>query len=210
MDRVMETLKSMDMGYVYVIAGIVVALAILYLIWSIFLRKGTGPSAEEVKNAEIALSEAKQIEADLYAQDEYQRAEDSLARATSFLAAKDNRKAKKAIEEATVQARQASEAVEENKAKMKVEDERMLVDFSRQVDEMKIRVANTGTDTPTKVPREIQELVGKWEIMKMRIPDLIQRGSIRVAYDELKTIAGVLNNAQRQDYISGPDAARHA
>jgi uncharacterized protein YhaN len=200
----------MDIGYIYGAVGIVVALAILYLIWVMFLKKGIGPSAEEVRNAEMALSEAKQNEADLYSQNEYQRAEDSLARATHLMAAKDNRKAKKAIEEANEQAHQASKEAEGNKAKMKAEDERMLVDFNRQVDELKIRVANTGTDTPTKVPREIQELVGKWEIMKMRIPGLIQRGSIRVAYDELKTIAGMLNNAQRQDYLAEPGAARRA
>ena len=86
--------------------------------------------------------------------------------------------------------------------------EKMLSDFNQQVDELKIRVANTGTDTPTNVPREVQELVGKWEIMKMRIPDLIQRGKIRAAYDELKTIAGVLNNAQRQDSIAKSGTAR--
>jgi F0F1-type ATP synthase membrane subunit b/b' len=210
MDGITDALNSIDMGYFYVIAGIVVALAVLYLIWSMFLRKNMGPSAEEVKNAEMALSEAKQKEADLYAQEEYQRAEDSLARATHLMAAKDNRKARKAIEEATGQAHQASKAVEENKAKMKTEDERMLADYNRQVDELKIRVANMGTDTPAEVPRGIQELVGKWEIMKMRIPDLIQRGSIRVAYDELKTLAGALNNAQRQDYLAEPIAVKRA
>ncbi len=205
MERVMEVLKSMDINYIYVIVGIVVVLVILNLIWVIFIRK-RGPSAEEIKNAEMALSEAKQKEADLYAQDEYQRAKDSLAEATHLLAAKEYRKAKKAVEEATGQARQASKAVEENKAKMKAEDERMLSDFNRQVDELKIRAAKPGTDSPTEVPREVQELVGKWEIMKMRIPDLIQRGRIREAHDELKTIEGVLNNAQRQDVIAQPRA----
>jgi len=207
MERVTEVLKSMDLSYIYVIVGIVVVLVILYLIWVLFLRK-RGPSAEEVKNAEMALSEAKQKEADLYAQDEYQRAKDSLAEATHLLAAKEYRKAKKAVEEATGQARQASKAVEENKAKMKAEDERMLSDFNRQVDELKIRAAKPGMDTPTEVPREVQELVGKWEIMKMRIPELIQRGRIREAHDELKTIEGVLNNAQRQDVIAQPGAGK--
>ena len=104
------------------------------------------------------------------------------------------------------QARQAGKAVGENKAKMKAEDERMLSDFNRRVDELKIRSAKPETDTPTEVPREVQELVGKWEIMKMRIPDLIQRGRIREAHDELKTIEGVLNNAQRQGFIAQPGA----
>jgi len=206
MERVMEVLRSMDIRYIYVIVGIVVVLVILSLIWVMFLRKRRGPSAEEVKNAEMALSEAKQKEADLYAQDEYQRAEDSLAKATHLLAAKEYGKAKKAVEEATGQARQATKEVEENKAKMKAEDEKMFSDFNRQVDELKIRAAKPGTDTPRKVPREVQELVGKWEIMKMRIPDLIQRGRIREAHDELKTIEGVLNDAQRQEFIVQPGA----
>ena len=206
MERVMEVLRSMDIRYIYVIVGIVVVLVILSLIWVMFLRKRRGPSAEEVKNAEMALSEAKQKEADLYAPDEYQRAEDSLAKATHLLAAREYGKAKKAVEEATGQARQATKEVEENKAKMKAEDEKMFSDFNRQVDELKIRAAKPGTDTPRKVPREVQELVGKWEIMKMRIPDLIQRGRIRDAHDELKTIEGVLNDAQRQEFIVQPGA----
>jgi uncharacterized protein YhaN len=206
MEKVMELLKPMDIRYIYVMVGIVVVLLILNLIWIIFLRGRRGPSVEEVKNAEMALSEAKQKEADLYAQDQYQRAEDSLAKATQLLTAKEYRKVKKAAKEATEQARQASKTVEENKAKMKAEDERMLSDFNGQVNELKMRAANPGTDTPRKVPREVQELVGKWEIMKMRVPDLIQRGRIREAHDELKTIEGVLNNAQRQDVIAKPGA----
>jgi F0F1-type ATP synthase membrane subunit b/b' len=202
MENVMEALKSMDIMYIYGIAGIVV-LVILCLIWVMFLRK-RGPSAEDVKNAEMALSEAKQKEADLYAQDEYQRAEDSLAKATQLLTAKEYGKAKKAVENATEQARQASKAVEENKAKMKAEDERMLGDFNRQVDELKVRAAKLGTDAPTEVPHEVQDLVGKWEIMKMRIPELIQRGRIREAHDELKTIESMLNNVRRQDFIAQP------
>jgi FtsZ-interacting cell division protein ZipA len=205
MERFMEGLKSMDVTYIYVIAGIVAVLVILFLIWILFLRKRMGPPAEEMKNAEMALAEAKEKEADLYAPEEYRKAEDSLAMATHLLAAKEYPKAKKAFEEASGQARQASKAVEENKAKMKAEAERMLSDFNRQIDELKIRAAKPETDTPTKVPREVQELVGKWEIMKMRIPDLIQRGRIREAHDELKTIEGVLNNAQRQDFIARPD-----
>ena len=202
MEKFMEALKTMDIRYIYLIAGIVVVLVILYLIWVMFLRKRMGPPAEEMKNAEMALAEAKQKEADLYAPEEYKKAEDSLAMATHLLAAKEYPKAKKALEEASGQARQASKAVEENKAKMKAEAERMLSDFNRQVDELKIRAAKPETDTPTEVPREVQELVGKWEIMKMRIPDLIQRGRIREAHDELKTIEGVLNNAQRQGFIA--------
>ncbi len=203
MERFTEVLKSTDINYIYAIVGIVVVLVILNLIWVMFLRK-KGPSAEEIKNAEMALAEAKKNEADLYAQYEYQKAEDSLAEVKRLLAAKEYKKAKMAIEEATGQARKASKAVEENKAKMKAEDERMLSDFNRQVDELKIRAAKPGTDIPTKVPREVQELVGKWEIMKMRIPELIQRGRIREAHDELKTIEGVLNNSQRQDFIAEP------
>ena len=196
----------MDINYIYIIAGIVAVLVILFLVWVLFLRKKLGPPTEEVKNAELALSEAKQQEAELYAEVEYKRAEESLAIATHLLAAKEYVKAKKALEEAAGQARQAGNAVEENKAKMKAENERMLSDFNRRVDELKLRSAKPETDTPTEVPREVQELVGKWEIMKMRIPDLMQRGMIREAHDELKTIESVLNSAQRRDFIAQPNA----
>ena len=165
-----------------------------------------GSPIEEIKTAEMALSEAKQKEAELYAPEEYKRAEESLAMATHLLAAKEYQKAKKALEDATGQARQASKSVEGNKAKMKAEAERMLSDFNRQIDELKLKSAKPDLDTTTVVTSEVQELVGKWEIMKMRIPDLIQRGSIKAAYDELKTLDVVFNNAQRRDILDQPGA----
>lgn len=204
MENFGEMLKAIDITYVYIIAGVVVVLVIFLLIWILFLRKKMGPPTEEIKNAEMALSEAKQQEADLYAPVEYKSAEDSLATATHLLAAKEYSKARKALEEATGQARKASKSVEGNKAKMKAEAERMLSDFNRQVDELKLRSAKPEMDIPATVSSEVQELVGRWEIMKMRIPDLIQRGSFKAAYDELKTIEVVFNNAQRHDFIVQP------
>jgi mannitol-specific phosphotransferase system IIBC component len=204
MENFTEMLKAIDITYFYVIAGVVVVLVILFLVWILFLRKKMGPPTEEIKNAEMALSEAKQQEADLYAPEEYKRAEDCLATATHLLAAKEYPKARKALEEATGQARQAGKAVEGNKVIMKAEAERMLSDFNRQVDELKLRAAKPEMDIPVTVSSEIQELVGSWEIMKMRIPDLIQRGSIKAAHDELKTIEVLFNNAQRHDFIAQP------
>jgi hypothetical protein len=197
----------MDITYVYIIAGIIVVLVILFLIWALFLRKRLGPPVGQVRDAEMALSHAKQKEADLYAQDEYQRAEDSLAKAKHLLAAKEYKKAKEAAEETTDQAGKAGKVVEENKAKMKAENEKMLVDFDKQVDELKQWAAKRGTDTPTKITPEVQELVGKWEIMKVRIPDLIQRGKIREAHDELKSVEGEIQT-RRQDFAAQTRAVK--
>ncbi len=199
----------MDTGYIYIIVGVAIVLGVLFAIWVMFLRKRRGSATEEIKNAETALLEAKMKEADLYVQDQYQKAEDSLARATHLIAAKEYKKAKKAVEDAIGQAHKASEVAEENKAKMKIEDERMLDDFTRQVDELKIRAAKPGTDIPRAVPSEVKEVIGKWEIMKMRIPDLIQRGKIREAHDELKTVEGEII-AQRQNIViaTQPSAAK--
>jgi hypothetical protein len=197
----------MDIRYVYIIAGIIGALVIFFLVWALFLRKRLGPPVEQVRNAEMALSDAKQKEADLYAQDEYQRAEDSLAKAKHLLAAKEYKKAKEASEDTIAQAGEAGKAIEENKAKMKTDNERMLSDFDKQVDELKQWAAKRGTDTPAKTSPEIQELIGKWEIMKVRLPDLIQRGRIREAHDELKAIEGTIQT-QRQDFAAQTRAAK--
>lgn len=204
MENFGEMLRSIDITYVYVIAGVVVVLVAFLLIWILFLRKKMGPPSEEIKNAEWALSEAKQQEADLYAPDEYKRAEDSLASASHLLAAKEYPKATKVLQEAAGQARHANTLVAGNKSKMKAEVERMLSDYNRQVDELKFKSAKPEMDIPATVSSEIQELVGRWEIMKMRIPDLIQRGSIKAAYDELKMIEVVFNNAQRHELIEQP------
>jgi ABC-type enterochelin transport system substrate-binding protein len=39
--------------------------------------------------------------------------------------------------------------------------------------------------------------LGKWEIIKVRIPDLIIHDRIREAYDELKAIEGKIQTQQR-------------
>lgn len=198
----------MDAGYIYIIVGIVLLLLILFGVWALFLRKRMGPPTEELKKAEIELAEAKQKEADLYVEDEYGRAQDSLAKATHLVAAKEYKQARKAAEEATDQARKAREAVEQKKAEMKAENERMFGDFNRQVDELKATAAKPERDKPPGAPPEVEGLIGKWEIMKMRIPDLIQRGRIREAHDELKTMEGQINAQKRRDLAAQPGAVK--
>ncbi len=66
----------------------------------------------------------------------------------------------------------------------------MLGDFNRQVDELKAKAAKPERDKPPGATPEVEGLIGKWKIMKMRIPDLIQRVRIREAHDELKTMEG--------------------
>jgi Domain of unknown function (DUF4398) len=189
----------MNTTYVYIIAGIIAVLVIFFLIWVLFLRRRLGPPVEQVKDAEAALSAARQKEADLYAQDEYQRAEDSLARAKHLLAAKEYKKAKEAAEDTITQAGKADKVIEENKAKMKAENEKMFADFDKQVDELKQWAAKRGTDTPTNISPKVQELVGKWEIIKVKLPDLIQRGRIKEAHDELKAVERDIQT-RRQDF----------
>lgn len=200
MERITEILNSIDIVYLYVILGVIAVFVILFLIWALFLKRRMGPPTEEIINAETALSGAKQREADLYAQEEYQKAEDSLARAKHLMAGKEYKKAKKAAQEAIGQARDIGKAIEENKTKMKAENEKMFADFDKQVDDLKQWAAKRNTDTPINVPPRVQELVGKWEIIKVRIPDLIQHGQIRKAHDELKAIEGEIQT-QRQDFV---------
>lgn len=171
---------------IYVISGVVVLLLIFFLIWALFLRRRMAPPTQELNTAETALAEAKQTEADLYAQDEYERAREALSRAHHLMAAKEYRKAKEAAEEAAGQARSAGKAVEGNKAEIRAEDEKMLADFDRHADELKNFAAKIAPDTPNEIHPGVAGLIGKWEIARIKVRDSINQGRLREAYDALK------------------------
>jgi uncharacterized protein (UPF0332 family) len=159
---------------------------LIVLMLSIVLLYGCAkPPTKEVENAEKALAEAKQKEADQYVQDVFMKAEDSLKKANDLIAVKKYKEAKKAAEDAMSFAQQAIPMVEPNKAKMKTEVEQMIPEVQGTMDEMKSLVAKAMKKKAPINREEIQSSIGKWEIDMVNVKDQLQGERIRQAYDQL-------------------------
>jgi len=159
---------------------------VVMLSFSIMLFYGCAkPPTKEVENAEKAIAEAKQKEADLYVQDVFTKAEDALKNAKDLIAVKKYKEAKKAAEDADSLAQQAIPMVEPNKAKMKTEVEQMIPEVQGTMDELKSLVAKAIKKKAPINREEIQSSLGKWEIDMVNIKDQLQGGRVRQAHDQL-------------------------
>jgi len=162
---------------------------VLMVVLSFALLSGCAkPPTEEITKAETAVAEAKQKAADLYVQDVFAKAEESLKKAKDLVTAKEYKEAKEVAEETARIAQQSVSMVEANKAKMKQEAEQMVKDIQGAMTELKTSVAMAIKKKAQINREEIQGMIGKWEIDMVNINDQIQTGNIRQAYDPLPSI----------------------
>jgi tetratricopeptide (TPR) repeat protein len=163
--------------------------AVLILMVSITIVSSCAkPPTEELAQAEKAIGEAKQKEADLYAQDLFLKAQDSLKKAKDLVAAKKYDEAKKAAEEAANFAKQAIPLVEQNKAKVKAESEQQIQDVQKALEELRALVARSGKQMAPKEPKLINEMIKKWETDLARIKEMIREQKFQQASDQLKAM----------------------
>ena len=164
-------------------------LAVLILMVSItILSSCAKPPTEQLALAEKAIEEAKQKEADLYAQDLFMKAQDSLKKAKDLVAAKKYDDAKKAAEEAANFAKQAIPLVEQNRARMKGETEQQLQDVQKALEELRAQVAKSGKRMAPNEARLVNEMIKKWEAELASIKEMIQGQKFQQASDQLKTM----------------------
>jgi len=160
---------------------------VLVLVVSIItLGSCAKPPTEELAQAGKAIEEAKQKEADFYAQDLFLKAQDSLKKAKDLVAAKKYDEAKKAAEEASNFAKQAVSLVEQNKAKMKAETEQQLQDVQKALEELRALVAKSGKRMAPNEARLVNEMIKKWETDLANIKEMIQGQKVAQASDQLK------------------------
>jgi len=164
-------------------------LIVLILMGSIIIFSSCAePPTEELAEAEKAIDEAKQKEADLYAQDLFLKAQDSLKKAKDLVAAKKYDEAKKAAEEAANFAKQAIPLAEQNKAKVKAESEQQLQDVEKALEELRALVAKSGKLMAPKEPKVIHEMIKKWETDLATIKEMIAGQKFQQASDQLKAM----------------------
>ena len=143
------------------------------------------PPTQEVERAEKAIADAKQKEADLYARDEFRKAEETLKKATELIAVKKYKEAKAAAEESANSALMAVSLVEMNKAAMKEEAEKMVPEIQQSLDEIKSLAAAAIKKKAAINKEEIQGAIGKFELDIVSVKDQLQGQKIRGAYDQL-------------------------
>ena len=146
------------------------------------------PPTEELAQAEKAIEEAKQKEADLYAQDPFLKSQDSLKKAKDLVVAKKYDEAKKAAEEAANFAKQAIPLAEQNKAKMKAEAEQLVVDIQKALEELRAHIAKSGKRMARNEAKRVNEMMMKWETDLAGLKEMIPGQKVQQASDQLKTM----------------------
>jgi hypothetical protein len=146
------------------------------------------PPTEEMAKADKAIAEAKEKEANLYAQDALKKAEDVFKKAKEQVAAKQYKEAKQAAIDTVALAQQAIAGVAAGKAKMQEEAAKMAVDVDKALDELKTDVA-MAIKKKLPVPKEeVQAAIGKWGVDLASLKDKLQSGKISEAFGELKAM----------------------
>jgi hypothetical protein len=146
------------------------------------------PPTEEMAKADKAIAEAKEKEANLYAQDALKKAEDVFKKAKEQVAAKQYKEAKQAAIDTAALAQQAIAGVAAGKAKMQEEAAKMAVDVDKALDELKTDVA-MAIKKKLPVPKEeVQAAIGKWGVDLATLKDKLQSGKISEAFGELKAM----------------------
>jgi predicted S18 family serine protease len=157
------------------------------LIMAIFTLGGCAkPPTQEITQAERAVEEATQKEANLYAQDLLQKAQESLKKAKDLVTQKKYDEAKKAAEESANFAKQAIPATEQNKAKLKAAAEQMVPEIQQALDELKARVAKSGRRLARNEANEINEMLKKWETDLVGMKEMLQGQKFQEAANQLK------------------------
>jgi Domain of unknown function (DUF4398) len=178
-------------------------LAIVILILVLLIGREKPPTLE-VENAEKAVAEAKQKEADIYVPDIFSKAEESLKKAKDLIQERKYKEAKKAAEEATRLAREAIAQVEPNKLKMKAEAEQMISDIRKGIDELKSLIAKPSKRMTKRERKELEELIQKWEKDLANIESMIGAQKIRQAYDQLMALKKEVDS-KRERFIPSPE-----
>lgn len=169
------------------IGGVGFILFVLFL--SIAFVSGCSKApTKEIANAEKAVDEARLKEADLYVEEIFFKAEDSLKKAKDLMNEKKYKDARKAAEDAIRLSKEAISLVEVNKKKMKEESEKLFAELTKEIEDMKSILARSIRSKTQEEQKEIQEMVGKWDLDMINISDALKAERIRQAYDGLKPI----------------------
>jgi hypothetical protein len=155
-----------------------------YMFFMLFMGCSKPPT-QEVENAEKTIANAKKAEADLYVQDIFTKAENSLKQANDLITQKKYKEAKAAAEEAAKLALEAIPQIEPNKAKMKEEATQKVSEAQMLMKEVKDIASKAIKKKVGPNQDELKTAIGNTELEMVNINESMQAEKIRQAYDKI-------------------------
>jgi HEPN domain-containing protein len=155
-----------------------------YMFFMLFMGCSKPPT-QEVENAEKTIANAKKAEADLYVQDIFTKAENSLKQANDLITQKKYKEAKAAAEEAAKLALEAIPQIEPNKAKMKEEATQKVSEAQMLMKEVKDIASKAIKKKVGPNQDELKTAIGDTELEMVNINESMQAEKIRQAYDKI-------------------------
>lgn len=146
------------------------------------------PPTEEMIKAEKAIDEARQNEANTYAQDTYIKAEKSFARAKELVAVMKYDEARSAAGEAYLLAEQAITVSEVNKEKIRTESLKLIEDIQGIIDELKALPDKAFRKQAAVTHAQLQEDIKMSETHLTQLTEELQEGKIKHAHKALRVL----------------------
>ncbi len=174
----------------------------------VFFAGCAKPPAQEIESADKAVAEAKLKEADLYVQDIFAKAEETLKRAKSHVDEKKYREAKALAEEALSIAQQATALIESKKEEMKADALQRITDVQKSLGELKSSVLEAFKKRKQIDREKIQGAIGGWEIDMVSVQEQMEAGKIRQAYDLLLSMQEQIRAQQEEMEVSAQTEAK--
>ena len=171
------------------------ALFIMLCCVSLVLFAGCAkPPTQEVESAEKAIADAKKAEVDLYVQDIFAKAENSLKQAKELITQKKYKEAKAAAEEAAKSAVEALTQVAPNKLKMKEEAAQKISAAETLIKEVKDLASRAIKKKVGPNQDELKTSIGNNELEMVNINEGMKTEKIREAYDKIAVLLGQLQS----------------
>ena len=152
------------------------------------------PPTQEVESAEKAIADAKKAEVDLYVQDIFAKAENSLKQAKELITQKKYKEAKAAAEEAAKSALEGLTQVAPNKLKMKEEAAQKISAAETLIKEVKDLASKAIKKKVGPNQEELKTSIGNTELEMVNINESMKTEKIREASDKIAVLLGQLQS----------------
>jgi|WetSurSiteA1Bulk_404760.scaffolds.fasta_scaffold01879_3 hypothetical protein len=152
------------------------------------------PPTQEVESAEKAIADAKKAEVNLYVQDIFAKAENSLKQAKELITQKKYKEAKAAAEEASKLALEGLTQVAPSKLKMKEEAAQKISAADTLIKEVKDLASRAIKKKVGPNQDELKTSIGNTELEMVNINESMKTEKIREASDKIAVLLGQLQS----------------
>ena len=165
------------------------ALFIILCCFSLVFFAGCAkPPTQEVESAEKTIADAKKAEVDLYVQDIFAKAENSLKQAKELITQKKYKEAKAAAEEAAKSALEGLTQVAPNKLRMKEEAAQKISAAETLMKEIKDLASRAIKKKVGPNQNELKTSISNTELEMVNINESIKAEKVRQAYDKITVL----------------------